>query len=207
VHGRAPRPQGDRGGRQPPKDIPRIRYMESSYKLLSPTGELDIVEERRRPWRLVGLIVFVVTLVGAGAGGTAWWLHVRSRIDESSFEDARLRGLAIGVDPRSRTPAGVGARVGAILQKANCERATPARVGALLDSFPTWTDGSLSRIACRQINRGMTREQLRSAWGAPRRVSLERGGRVETWYYGGDSSVIMLDTRIRMWYGGGKSHE
>jgi hypothetical protein len=149
----------------------------------------------------------VLVLIGGAAGGVMWWLRARAELKDASFRDARLGATSVSVNARSLSREAIGARVGAIVERAKCEAATPKRVGALLDSFPEWADGSLSRIACRRISRSMSREQLRAAWGPPRNVTIERGGRVETWYFGGDTSVIMVDNRIRSWFGGGKNHE
>lgn len=85
--------------------------------------------------------------------------------------------------------------------RRGCSTAAPARIRALLDSFPTWSDDMLATVACRRIRASMTDRQLRASWGPPSEIIpvMLGPGAIEHWRYGDSVSVLIWDGWVKSW--------
>jgi hypothetical protein len=65
-----------------------------------------------------------------------------------------------------------------------------------VQKHPTWSGRAAGLVACRQIDIGMTADQVRAAWGKPDELSVTQLGssRTEMWTYG--TNLVFLKDSI-----------
>ncbi|HEU4648645.1 MAG TPA: hypothetical protein VFS33_06260 [Gemmatimonadales bacterium] len=150
-----------------------------------------------RGWVAAVIVICVLSFTG-------WVVYTRLIAPPVPIEQRPITTNALRVATRDTVVHKPVApeRIATIRKMANCSRAdVDARVRAIADSFPRWSNWILASAACRQIRSSMTREQLRATLGEPTRIvpAIKAYRPIETWYYGNKLSVILWDGLVKSW--------